>query len=198
MGELEARMLSKWKILNKELLIDARIFKVFSQHSTHPLTKKEHRFSVIESRNWVNVIALTKENKVLLIRQYRAGIDDISLEIPGGVVDETDVDPVATGVRELAEETGYTGEQAKLIGWVNPNPAIQGNTCYFVLVKNCKKTQNTNFDACEEIETELADLKDIPELIRTQKISHALVHCAFQYLFLNHPLSLEGRGPGRG
>lgn len=175
----------KWTIINKELITDARIFKLFKQHSLHPHTKKETAFSVIESPDWVNIIALTPDERVILIRQYRPGIDDIALEIPGGMLDKTDKDPIAAGLRELAEETGYTGQAAELLGLVHPNPAIQNNKCYFVLVKDCEKTLDTNFDACEEIETELVDLKEIPELMRTQKISHALVHCAFQYLFLN-------------
>jgi 8-oxo-dGTP pyrophosphatase MutT (NUDIX family) len=128
----------------------------------------------------------------VLIRQYRSGTDDIMLEIPGGVVDSTDTDPVATGIRELAEETGYTGENAELIGWVNPNPAIQGNKCFFILIHNCAKTTETNFDACEEIETTLVDLEEVPKLLRSQKISHALVHCAFQYLFFSNPLLIRG------
>ena len=158
----------KWTIINKEFVADARIFKLYKQHSMHPHTKKETAFSVIESPDWVNIIALTRDEKVVLIRQYRPGIDDIALEIPGGMLDKADKDPVAAAIRELAEETGYTGEDPQLLGFVHPNPAIQNNKCFFFWMKNCQKTQATNFDACEEIETELVDLKEIPELMRTQ------------------------------
>src|SRR5664279_4692538 len=101
--------------------------------------------------DWVNVLALTPDHRLVLVRQFRFGVDAFSLEIPGGVM-EPDEDPVAAGLRELREETGFTGRGARLLGSVHPNPAIQSNRCHIVLVEEAVRTEALEWDADEEIE----------------------------------------------
>jgi ADP-ribose pyrophosphatase len=134
--------------------------------------------------NWVNVIALTAKDELVMIEQLRHGTETVELEIPGGIMEAKDASPVATGVRELREETGYEGENARILNEVFPNPAIMSNVCYTVLVENCELRHATELDQGEDLVTRLVPVRDIPELVRTQKIRHSLVVVALYYFDL--------------
>jgi 8-oxo-dGTP pyrophosphatase MutT (NUDIX family) len=139
---------------------------------------------VIESVNWVNIIALTPESQLIMVEQYRHGTDTVELEIPGGMMDAEDLTPVATGIRELREETGYEGDQAQIIGKIYPNPAIMSNTCYTVLVRNCQLRHALEFDHSEDIVTKLVSTDEIPRRIFEGKIRHSLVVVALYHFDL--------------
>jgi ADP-ribose pyrophosphatase len=122
----------------------------------------------------VNVLALTPEHHLVLVRQFRYGIDDFSLELPGGVM-EPGEGPAAAGLRELREETGYAGTPAVILGNVHPNPAIQSNRCHFVLVERATPTHDPSWDRDEEIQVTTVPVPDVLQLARTGGITHALV-----------------------
>ena len=173
-----------WRVHSETSVLKTRVFEV----KTHESSSQVHpectgSFSVLDCPNWVNVIALTPDEQVVLIRQFRHGSGEITIEIPGGMVDEGEA-YVAAGLRELVEETGYVGESPELIGEVAPNPAIQNNRCGTLLIKNCRPTSQMSLDEHEEIEVFLAPLSDVLEMIRTGAINHALVLAAFQHLSL--------------
>ena len=105
-------MVRPWKKVRSTPLGDFRIFKLRSDVSVSPRTGKEHDFFVLDSVNWVNVIAVTSDQQLVMVEQFRHGSNTVELEIPGGMMDPGDTDPVATAVRELREETGYEGENA--------------------------------------------------------------------------------------
>jgi len=170
-----------WKKVGTKKLADYRVYGVRSDTKISPRTGQSHDFFIIEAVNWVNVIPITTEGKIVMVEQYRHGSDTIELEIPGGMMDEGETDPVATGVRELQEETGYEGRNARLIGQTYPNPAIMNNVCYTVLVEQCVCKHPLKFDQTEDIHVVLVDPKEIPELIRTNRIGHSLVVVAFYF-----------------
>ncbi|MGH7956877.1 MAG: NUDIX hydrolase, partial [Opitutaceae bacterium] len=116
----------RWEILGQRPQLQTRIFDVIGRVYRHPARSTEREFVVINAPDWVNVVALTPDRHLVLVRQFRYGIDEFSLEIPGGVIDAGE-DPVVAGIRELREETGYSGAPAKLLGIVRPNPAMQSN-----------------------------------------------------------------------
>jgi ADP-ribose pyrophosphatase len=124
----------RWARGGERVLVSTRVLELRSVHFRHPVRRKTERDYVIaHAPDWVNVVALTPGDRLVLVRQFRFGSNELSLEIPGGVI-EAGEDPVAAGMRELSEETGYGGGAARLLGSVHPNPAIQDNTCHFVLV----------------------------------------------------------------
>lgn len=165
--------------------MDFRIFRVRRDLKVSPRTGKEHDFFVLDCPNWVNVVAITTGQQILLIEQYRHGSNAVELEIPGGVMDSEDADPVATGVRELREETGYEGVNARVIAQVSPNPAFMSNTCFTVLVEGCQLKHPLEFDQTEEITTRLAPLTELAGIMATGRIRHSLVLVAlYQYLDL--------------
>ena len=129
------------------------------------------------------MVALTPEDEVVLIRQYRHGLDGSCVEIPGGIVDPGE-DPLAAGVRELREETGFGGGSAELIGSVTPNPAILDNRCHTVLVEGVQPVSEQALESNEEIAVRLYPLDEVAELVRTGLIHHALVVAAFHHLSL--------------
>ena len=177
-------MIEKWPVLRSKQLADFRIFTVRTDVKRSPRTGAEHDFFVLDTRNWVNVIAVTPDDKLVMVEQYRHGSDTVELEIPGGVMDADDSSPVVGGQRELREETGYEGDQVELIGQIFPNPAIMSNTCHTLLVRNCRLTHPVEFDSCEDIRTQLVPVADLPELIASRKIQHALVVVALYHFEL--------------
>lgn len=176
--------LRSWNQLTNNPPKDFRIFKIKEDLWASSVRDYQQNFITLEAPNWVNIVAITKEHELICIKQWRAGTNTIELEIPGGMIDTTDSDPVQAGVRELLEETGYQGQNARLIGEIFPNPAIQNNTCFTVFVGQCEKVTNTSFDPGEEIQTELVPVKDIEKHILDGTIKHSLVAVALQHFLL--------------
>ena len=177
-------MIQPWKTLRSKPIGDFRIFKLRSDFKLSPRTGQEHDFYVLDSVNWVNVIAVTPDQKLVMVEQYRHGSNTVELEIPGGMMDAGETDPVATAVRELREETGYAREHARLLGKVWSNPAILNNRTFTVLIENCQLKHGVEFDSGEDISTRLVPAAEIPQLVADEKISHPLVIVALYYFEL--------------
>ncbi len=154
-----------------------------------PRTNGTGRFYTIETKDWVNIIPMTANDEVVMIKQYRHGSKEITFEIPGGLVDEEDHREAA--LRELLEETGCVGENIKLLGSVNPNPAIFNNLCHTYLVENVKKVAEMSLDPNEDIEVAHMPIQKIPSLIEKGAISHALVVVGFYFYFMKYPILLK-------
>jgi 8-oxo-dGTP pyrophosphatase MutT (NUDIX family) len=172
-----------WRIKGRSPGSDYRIFKTAFVDAEHPGTGKAKKFSLIECVDWVNVIALTPADEVVLIRQYRAGSATVCLEIPGGMVDEGE-DALTAAKRELEEETGYTAKTWRALGATLPNPAIQGNRLHSFLALDAERTTQQRFDSSEVIELALAPLAEVRAMLRDGRIDHALVVVAFAHLAL--------------
>jgi 8-oxo-dGTP pyrophosphatase MutT (NUDIX family) len=172
--------LRPWKHLGGSQIADCRVFKVRSERFRSPTSGRERDFFVIDCPDWVNVLALTGEGRIVLVRQHRFGTDRISLEIPGGVIDPGE-SPAAAGARELLEETGYRGEPPVLLGKVEANPALQPNSAFTYLISGCRKVAEQRPDEDEELEVVEAPLSEIDGLLRSGEISHALVLAAFMH-----------------
>lgn len=176
-------MIKKWHIVNSEELQSNRIFSLRKDTSVSPITGNEHDFFIVESPDWINVVALTDNDEVVLVEQYRHGSESVTIEIPGGMVDPGE-EPLQTAKRELLEETGYAGENWIQIGEVFPNPAMQNNRCFTFLTTNCKKVSETNFDTTEYIVSYTQPESQIPNLVSQGKITHSLVVAAFYWYAL--------------
>ncbi len=171
----------EWKRIDSENVADCRIFKVRRDLSKNVVTGQTAQFFVIENPDWINVIPVTPDREVVLIEQFRHGIQEFTLEIPGGMVDRGE-SPLIAASRELTEETGYVSSDLIQMGKSRPNPAIQDNWIYHFLAPDCRYTGQANFDEHESIVTKLVPLKEIPEMITNGEIGHSLVVAAFHYL----------------
>jgi len=129
---------------------------------------------VIETGTWVNVIALTKDHKVVLVRQYRHGVGQILLEIPAGIMDAGDVNPLQTARRELLEETGYTSEKFIEVGSSYPNPATHNNLTYSFLALDVEKVDQQSLDETEEIEVSLVPFDELVSMAKNGGLPQAL------------------------
>ncbi len=176
--------ISKWEKRGSQLLGDHRIFKLREDQVINPRTGKEHNMVVLDCPDWVNVVALTPDNQVVMVHQYRHGTETVELEIPGGMMDPGETDPVATALRELQEETGYTGENARIIGECFANPAIMNNRVHTILVENCRPTHEVQLDDGEDLATHLVPADDLPRLVKEQKIRHSTIVAALHYFAL--------------
>ena len=177
-------MIKPWKKIGSKPVGDFRIFKIRSDVCINPRTGREHDFFVLDSVNWVNVIAVTPDQKLVMVRQYRHGSGTIELEIPGGMMDPHETDPVATAVRELREETGYAGENARLLGKIWSNPAILSNKTFTVLIENFRLQHGVEFDSGEDLATQLVPVAEIQKLVADEKIGHSLVVVALYFFDL--------------
>ncbi|MEQ1841935.1 MAG: NUDIX hydrolase [Verrucomicrobiales bacterium] len=175
---------SRWERLGATTVARTRVLDLLSVRYRHPARGTEKDFVVVAPSDWCNVLALTPDGRLVLVRQFRFGIDGFSLEIPGGVI-ETGEDPVEAGLRELREETGFTGAGARLLGSTHPNPAIQSNRCYFVLVEDAVQSADMAWDPDEELHCETVPVEQVLADARAGLITHALVLNA---LFLFEPL----------
>ncbi len=166
---------ARWEKLGAPV-VDSRnaVFDVLRARYRHPGRGRERDFVVIDAPDWVNVLALTPERRLVLVRQFRFGIDEFSLEIPGGVMERGE-DPLAAAARELREETGYAGRSVRRLGGVHPNPAIMNNVCHLVLVESAERVHDLAWDHDEEIEVLTAPVDEVYAWARAGRIRHALV-----------------------
>jgi len=132
-------------------------------------------YYVLEYSNWVNAVAITEDNKVLMVHQYRHAAEIVSLEIPGGVIDPGEK-PEEAMRRELLEETGYQFDDIELLSVVYANPSTANNHTYCYLARGGKKVQEQHLDEQEDIVVEEFTLAEVKDLLLNNKIAQSL-HC---------------------
>lgn len=163
----------RWERGPERTLATTRIFDLRSVAFRHPARKTEREFVVLDAPDWVNVLALTPDLRLVLVRQFRFGTDAMSWELPGGIVERGE-DPVVAGMRELREETGYASADHRRLAWVHPNPAIMSNRCHFVLAEKVLPLHALDLDHDEEIETLTVPAEEVFAWIRNGRITHSL------------------------
>lgn len=185
-----------WATGDERTLVSTRVFDLIAANVHCPRSGLHKEFYRLSASPWVNIIAVTPQDRMLLIRQYRFGSDRVELEIPGGAVDP-DEDPVQAGLRELREETGYGGGTAQLIGWVRPNPAIQDNICSTILVEPVEKLGDPRFEDMEDIEVFTVPVSEALALATSGEIRHGLVLNALTFYTMHRGITFPAKPAGK-
>lgn len=176
----------KWKTLHSETVYRTPIFDLERRRASHP-RRGERDFYVLSATDWINIIPLTRDRRVVMVRQYRHGIADLTLEVPGGMVDLTDESPMHAARREMIEETGYDSGTILALGKVHPNPAIESNVCHSFFARDVTLGKKPAELGAEETGVELVPLADIKGMIKSGEIMHALTIAAFSFFHLYNP-----------
>jgi ADP-ribose pyrophosphatase len=173
-----------WKENSRKEVLKGNIFKYSVRNLSSQISDKRGDFDLIQCFDWVNVVAITKENQIVLVKQFRNGSDKVTTEVPGGAIHPGE-DPLLSAQRELKEEAGYLSSDWVKLGVVDVNPAFMTNKCYFYLAKNCEDTSQQELDPLEEIEIQLAGLVEVKKKMESGEISHSLTMLALSLYQLN-------------
>jgi 8-oxo-dGTP pyrophosphatase MutT (NUDIX family) len=162
--------------------------------SVSPRTGKEHEFVVLESRDWVMAVAFDRDDRLVMVRQYRHGWGDVTLECPGGIVGPG-YDALEAAQAELLEETGHAGGEWTRLGRLAAVPAVFNNTLHVFLARGVARVSDElDLDEGEDIRVELHPYRAVRQMMERGDIIHAQVVAAF---FL-YELWREANGPAGG
>lgn len=171
-------MSDDWE-LQREELADYRIFRVCRKRGLSPRTGNPVEFYGIEATDWVQVIPVTMDGRLLMVEQFRPGAEVWTLEFPAGMMDAQET-PEQAAARELEEETGFTAAALHEVGAVYANPAIQSNRLHVMLAEQCRQTAAPRQDDAEDVRIRMVAPEEVPGMIRSAEINHALVLTAWQ------------------
>jgi len=174
-----------WEALCTESVYRCCNFTVLKRRSRVPHTASVHDVHILEIPDWVNIVPITRDRKVVLVRQYRHGVSSMTLEVPAGMMESRDGMAQVAARREMVEETGYDSETIEPLGFTHPNPALQNNHCHMFVARDvvrCGVPQNGNTEFTEPV---IISLGDVSKLIRAGVITHALAIAAFHRLLLS-------------
>jgi 8-oxo-dGTP pyrophosphatase MutT (NUDIX family) len=164
-----------WEQLSSETLAHYKVFHVRKARRRSPRTGAEIGFFLLDTPDWVNVLPITDDGQVVMVRQYRHGCERVTLEIPGGLIDAHETDPAAAAARELREETGFEATRIERLGVMNPNPSMMSNRCYAYLATGCRRIGELKMDPGEDIEVVTTPLAELDARIARGEIEHAIV-----------------------
>ena len=163
-----------WKILSSEYLFDDLWFKVRKDICETPQGKIIDPYYVYEFPTWVTAFALTEDNKVLMVHQYRHALGEVCIELPGGCVDDTDKSLQDAIARELLEETGHSFSSFEYLGKISANPSTNNNLMHMYMAKGGKKISEPNLDGNEELEVNFYSINEVKQLVKINKIVQSM------------------------
>ena len=156
-----------------ETLVDNWVVRLRRERFRSRKSGKTHDFYVAYLVDGVHVVAVTPDDQLVMVRQFRAGLHGDSLETPGGLL-ETGEDPCSAGARELLEETGYAGDRPELLGTIWPNPGLLTQRISTIVVRNARRIAEPSPDQTEELTIELVPVSQIPSIIKRGLVQHGV------------------------
>lgn len=163
-----------WRELDRETLLDCRIFEVECVRAASPVDKSERSFVRLRSPDWVQIIPVTRDGDIVMVEQYRHGPGKVVLEIPGGLIDPGEA-PADAARRECLEETGFLAETPRFVGAISPNPAFLDNRLHAFVAENVERVGEPQNTVVEQTEVVLVPKRDLVAKLLDGSIDHALV-----------------------
>lgn len=167
--------MTRWKVLKSTEVFRAGFFRLRVDECELPDKRVMPRYYVLEFPDWVNVVPITEDGMVILVDQYRHGVGQDFLEIPGGSSHSGNEEPLTAGQRELLEETGYEAREWVNCGFHFPNPALQNNKMHTFLALGCRKIREPQLDPFECLTVQLIPLVRLVELFNRGEFKHSLI-----------------------
>lgn len=164
----------KWQILSSQYLFNDLWFKVRKDVCKTPRGKIVDPYYVYEFPDWVTAVPLSDDGRIIMVRQYRHGLGETCIEIPGGCIDDADASPEDAIKRELLEETGYSFSSYKFLGKISANPSTNSNLMHMFLATGGKKVAEQELDSNEEIEIELFTIEEVKQLIKENQVLQSI------------------------
>ena len=172
----------RWVKLGSEAGPELPLFRVRFDMMRHPASSAEFRRMVLETPDWVNVVAVTADSEIVMVEQYRFGVGDLTIEPVAGIVDSEE-GSLEAGKRELLEETGFGGGRWRYLGSVQANPAFHDNLCHHWLAEDVVPVQAPSPDAGEAICVHLMTLDEIRRSVVAGSLRHPLGLSALSRVF---------------
>lgn len=175
-------MIGAWKVLSTKELFKSGFFKLRVDKCELPDGRVMPHYYVMEFPDWVNIVPVTEDNKIVLVEQYRQASGEVCLEIPGGSLDpRLNEDPKRAVLRELLEETGYAPDDLRLLGVHRPNPAMQNNRMHTYIGYGCRIVQEPDLDPFEDIHVVTRTIPEVVDMILDGRINHTIVVASLLY-----------------
>ena len=171
-----------WEVIESEQGPDLVLFRTRYDWVKNPRNAKLMKAVILETRDWVNIVAVTPEKKVLAVKQFRFGVAKTTVEIPAGIIEKGESHEQAA-IRELKEETGYTTDRWQYLGWFEANPAFLNNVCHAWLALDAVKTHAPQLDDGEEISLSELSLEEVREEIEQGRMRNSLTLLALSRVF---------------
>lgn len=172
----------KWHRTRSAEVMDLKIFNVRYDWLENPRNGRQSRATILETPDWVDMVPVTPEGKIVLVDQFRFGIAAVTTEIPAGVIESGET-PLAAAQRELLEETGYTSSEWVDLGWVEPNSAFQDNRCHQWLARDARLTHPPDLDEGEMIAVRVQSLDEVRQEIAAGRLRNSLALLALSKVF---------------
>ncbi len=166
--------MDKWRIKSRKNVFSRKIFTIDDLECYHDKKNENHTFTIIRTPVWINVVAVTSDKRIILVKQHRLGTDEITYETPAGIA-ESNEDPIESAKRELLEETGCIPKKIVLMKKLKANPAIMDTDIYFYFAEGCEFHNEQSLDEAEDIEVELFSIEEIVKMIDDGRIDHSII-----------------------
>jgi 8-oxo-dGTP pyrophosphatase MutT (NUDIX family) len=162
-----------WKLIESKYVYRDRWLRARADKCELPDGRIMEPYYVIEVPDWTNMVIITKEQRIVLVRQYRHALGTTTLELPGGILEQGE-SPKESAIREMHEETGYVSDEVEFLMKISPNPALNNNTAYFFLAIDAEKLTDTKFDPFEDIVIETFSKDELKQLLEEGKLQHGV------------------------
>jgi ADP-ribose diphosphatase len=179
---MNADMQKSWEVIRSEQGPNLVLFQTRCDWVKNPRNAKSMKAMILESADWVNIVAVTPEKKVVVVKQFRFGVAKTTVEIPAGLIDKGET-PEQAAMRELKEETGYTTAAWQYLGWFESNPAFLNNVCHLWLALDVVKTHSAQLDEGEDISVTELSLEEVRREIQQGNMRNSLTVLALSRVF---------------